>query len=137
MNGDHMADIVGFGDGGVYVALASGNGHFAAPHLEVSDFGHTVGGWSSQDAFPRTLADVNGDGMADIVGFGDGGAYIALAMGNGNFAAPQLQVSDFGNTIGGWSSQTIFPRIVADVSGDQRADIVGFGDGGVFAALAR
>ena len=28
---------------------------------------------------PRKLADVNGDAMADIVGFGDAGAYLALA----------------------------------------------------------
>ena len=36
-------------------------------------------GWVSFDRYPRTLADVNGDAMADIVGFGDTGTHLALA----------------------------------------------------------
>jgi hypothetical protein len=39
------------------------------------------GGWSSQDEFPRHLADLNGDGAADIIGFGIAGASISLAHG--------------------------------------------------------
>ena len=33
-------------------------------------------GWTSNDLYPRQLADVNGDGMADIVGFGSGGVSV-------------------------------------------------------------
>ena len=33
-----------------------------------------TGGWSSF-TYPRQLADVNGDGMADIVGFGNAGVW--------------------------------------------------------------
>jgi hypothetical protein len=32
-------------------------------------------GWTSQDLYPRTLADVNGDGKSDVVGFGNRGVY--------------------------------------------------------------
>ncbi|NER00020.1 MAG: hypothetical protein F6K30_25530 [Cyanothece sp. SIO2G6] len=37
------------------------------------------GDWSSFDEYPRHLADVNGDGSADIVGFGAGAVTVSLA----------------------------------------------------------
>ena len=79
MNGDGKADIVGFGNAGVYVSLATGNGHFAAPTYELAAFGPAARGWSSDNAYPRELADVTGDGTADIVGFGNVGVYVSQA----------------------------------------------------------
>jgi FG-GAP-like repeat len=35
---------------------------------------------------PRLLADLTGDGYADIIGFGDAGVYIALSNGDGTFS---------------------------------------------------
>ena len=46
--------------------------------LAIQQFGKDSG-WVSFDRYPRTLADVNGDAMADIVGFGDAGTHLALA----------------------------------------------------------
>ena len=46
---------------------------FQAPAFELAQFGAAAGGWSSDNAYPRELADVNGDGQADIVGFGQAG----------------------------------------------------------------
>ena len=85
----------------------------------------------SDDAFPRELADVNGDGKADIVGFGNAGVYVSLATGGGHFAAPTFELAAFGPAAGGWSSQDLYPRELADVNGDGKADIVGFGLNGV------
>ena len=45
--------------------------------------GAAAGGWASQDIYPRLLGDVNGDGRADIVGFGVAGAYTALGQADG------------------------------------------------------
>ncbi|MER0240325.1 hypothetical protein [Fulvimarina sp. MAC8] len=33
----------------------------------------------SDDRYPRQVVDVNEDGMADIVGFGEAGVYVSLA----------------------------------------------------------
>ncbi|OYX60725.1 MAG: hypothetical protein B7Y89_15345, partial [Novosphingobium sp. 32-60-15] len=54
----------------------------------VANFTVGAGGWSSQDRFPRQVADVNGDGLADIVGFGQAGALVSLGQANGTFANP-------------------------------------------------
>lgn len=140
VNGDGMADIVGFGSAGVYVALATGNGHFAGPTFELARFGTSgaAGGWANETQFPRELADVNGDGMADIVGFGGAGVYVALATGNGHFAQAQLDLTSFGanGSAGGWSSNDAYPRLLADVTGDHRADIVGFGSSGTYVSAS-
>jgi hypothetical protein len=140
VNGDGLTDIVAFGHAGVTVAMATGGGHFATPFLSLDAFGaaNFGGGWASQDQFPRQLADVNGDGMADIVGFGYAGASVALATGGGHDAAPVLPLDAFGaaNFGGGWASADLFPRKLADVNGDGMADIIGFGYAGANVALA-
>lgn len=48
--------------------------------VRVANFAVGAGGWSLQDRFPRMDADVNGDGLADIVGFGFGGVFVAAAF---------------------------------------------------------
>ena len=127
VNGDGMADIVGFGSAGGYVALATGGGQFG-PVSFLPGFGASPvgGGWYSNDVYPRALGDVNGDGMADIVGFGSAGTYVSLATSNGNFGPTFLALAGFGASPagGGWSSQDLYSRAVADVNGDGMADIV-------------
>ncbi|NJM48742.1 MAG: VCBS repeat-containing protein [Alkalinema sp. RU_4_3] len=44
------------------------------------------GGWASQNLYPRHLADVNGDGHADIVGFDQDNVYVSLGNTNGTFS---------------------------------------------------
>ena len=90
MNGDGMADIVGFGSAGVYVSLATGNGHFAAPTFELAAFAPGAGGWSSDDLYKRELADVNGDGRADIVGFASAGVMSHWPPATGTLQRPRL-----------------------------------------------
>jgi hypothetical protein len=139
VNGDGMADIVGFGADGVIVALATGNGHFGSPVIGIANnFGYLggAGGWASQDQFPRQLADVNGDHMADIIGFGADLAVVSLATGNGHFAAPVAGMHSLTPNAGGWASQDLYPRELGDVNGDGMADVIGFGHDGVFAALS-
>ncbi|NNM78585.1 hypothetical protein HJG53_16985 [Sphingomonas sp. ID1715] len=141
INGDGRDDLVGFGGAGVFAALADGNGGFGSAYLSSTSFGAdlSAGGWTNNDASPRLLADVNGDGRDDLVGFGGAGVFAALADGNGGFGAAYLASSSFGADpgAGGWASQTAFPRQVADINGDGRADLVGFGGSGVYVALGQ
>jgi hypothetical protein len=136
VNGDHMADIVGFGEAGVYVALATGGGNFGPGSFKLAGFAAGAGGWNSEDHYPRKLADVNGDGMADIVAFGEAGVYVSLATGGGNFGPGSFKPIGFAAGAGGWISDDRYPRELADVNGDHMADIVGFGEAGVYVALA-
>ena len=134
VNGDGKADIVGFGASAVLVALSTGTS-FAAPTVWTNAFTAGSGGWSSFDSYPRMLADVNGDGKADIIGFADDGAYVGLNTGS-SFSAPQKWISNFAVNAGGWSTYTTFPRVVTDMNGDGKADIVGFGANGVLVSLS-
>jgi hypothetical protein len=147
VNGDGRGDIVGFGAAGTFVALNTtqvGNifgpapATFGATNLAVAAFG-TAGGWISDDYYHRELADVNGDGRADIVGFGSESVFVSLGQAGGTFAtATVAMLNSFGPSAvgGGWSSDNLYPRRMADVNGDGRADIVGFGGNGVFVSLA-
>jgi hypothetical protein len=132
INGDGKADLIGFGAAGTLIALGNGDGTFQAASLAVANFG-VQQGWTSDNAFHRTVADINGDGFDDILGFGVDGTYVALSNGNGTFQTSQLEVANFGRNQG-WSSQTNFARDVADVNGDGFADVIGFGVAGTYVA---
>ncbi len=128
--GDGKADIVGFGNNGVYVSRSLPDGSFSSPELVVDNFGYEAGGWRV-DRHPRFLADTTGDGKADIVGFGNNGVYVSRSLPDGSFSPPELVVENFGYEAGGWQVDR-HPRLMADTTGDGRADIVGFGNTGVY-----
>src|SRR5207245_365782 len=109
-------------------------GHFAMPTFELAAFGTMAGGWSSDDTYPRTLADVDGNGKADIVGFSSAGVYVSLATTAGHFAMPTFELAAFGTNAGGWNSDNTYPRQLADISGNGSADIIGFATNGVWTA---
>jgi hypothetical protein len=135
VNGDGKADIVAFADAGVRVALGKADGTFGPSPIIYNDFGVNTS-WTSQDKNPRFLADVNGDGKADIVAFADAGVRVALGKADGTFGPSPIIYNDFGvNT--SWTSQDKNPRFLADVNGDGRADIVAFADAGVRVALGQ
>src|SRR5262249_58596990 len=88
---DARPDIVGFGNDGVYVALSNGDGSFTMA-AGIADFGVDQG-WRV-DRHPRFLADVTGDGRADIVAFGDNNVYVALSNGDGTVQTPVWGTGD-------------------------------------------
>ena len=126
------ADIVGFGDNGVLVSLNKGDGKFTPPKLALEDFGYHAGGWR-MDKHLRFLADVNGNGLLDIVGFGDQHVFIAYNNGDGTFQPVKPVLADFCYD-NGWRVPH-HPRFVADMTGDGKLDLVGFADDGVFVAF--
>src|SRR4051794_16681670 len=52
--------------------------------LVLKNFAYDAGGWRVEQ-HPRMGADLNGDGLADIVGFGSAGVWTALNLGKGTF----------------------------------------------------
>ena len=81
LNGDHCADIIGFGDAGVYSATSNGDGTFAPATFILAAMGYNDG-WRIEN-HPRLAADMTGDGMADLVGFGDDGVWVSVSGGSG------------------------------------------------------
>ena len=129
VNGDGLPDIIGFADIGVLVALNTGSG-FKKVLKWSNDFGSNV--WDNSK-YIRTLSDVNGDGLPDIVGFGETATYIALNKGYG-FATGEIWSDEF--AANGWSLER-HVRMLSDVNGDGLEDIVGFGDSAAYVALSK
>src|SRR5262249_61027944 len=101
--------------------------NFGPPQFVLSAFG-SAAGWSSQNRNPRLLADINNDGNADIVGFGNDDVYVSLANGTGGFMAPMFAngTSFWGTQTGGWLSQDAYPAELAGASRSTVAEIAGF-----------
>ena len=126
VNGDGRADIVGIDPAkGVLVALSTGSS-FGKPQWWSREFR----GGSSQVQYPRMVADTNGDGRADIVEFGDRGVLVALSTGN-SFDKSRRWTGSYK-----WSGEDPYPRLMGDVNGDNKADIVTFRKRGVWVSLA-
>jgi len=132
VTGDGCLDIVGFGESHVFIALNNGDGTFAPVQAVIDNFCVRAGGWQI-GVHPRFVADLTGDGRADIIGCGAMGCWASLNNGNGTFGPVNLVVNDFG-TAQGWKVAK-HPRFIADLTGDRRGDVIGFGDRGVYVSL--
>ncbi|MDC0253415.1 FG-GAP-like repeat-containing protein [Bacteriovoracales bacterium] len=129
INGDGLPDIVGFGHGGTSVwwnsgkSFASKDSGFSNGQL-ISDFGFAQD-WRAEGEHKRTCADVNGDGMADLIGFGENKTIIYVSTGTGfkHFKS----ISGFANNNWDYGEEI---RGVQDLNGDGLADIYGFESSG-------
>ncbi|WLQ39883.1 FG-GAP-like repeat-containing protein [Streptomyces laculatispora] len=130
---DGEPDMVGFGPQGVVVARGRGDGTFEPAQLVLNDYGQAQG-WTGEK-HPRLLADVTGDKNPDIIGFGNEGVWVSHNNGDGSFEKAQLVCRGFGynEDVGGWRVDR-HSRFLADITGDGRVDIVGFGGPGVHVA---
>ncbi|GAA0319231.1 hypothetical protein GCM10009087_31940 [Sphingomonas oligophenolica] len=131
LTGDGRSDIVGFGDAGVWTSRGNGDGTVTDAQFVLANLGYNQG-WRIEQ-HPRFVTDLNGDGRADLIGFGNDGVWVALGDGNGGFGEARFVLAGFGFNQG-WRID-LHPRFLADITGDGRPDIVGFGDDGVWTAL--
>lgn len=145
VNGNGLADLAAFGDDGLYVAYSNGD-HFAPIEKVTSQFGlHSVIEDGSNDVFAqqlnltnRFLADVNGDGRADVVVYGRRGIYASLQQEDGTFAEQTSWLDnhhgegdklDFTN----WPNDIHFKAAI-DMTGNGRADLANIGARDLFVA---
>src|SRR5918995_5458794 len=80
----------------------------------------------------RFVADLTGNGCADLIGLGDAGVWVARNDGDGGFGPPQLVFADFPFQHG---ATVDHPRFLTDLTGDGRPDLVSFSSAGVWVSL--
>lgn len=136
ITGDGYADAIRFGyDANTYTGRALGGGAFAPFGVGVSDFGYNNGsGYGTSSQPSPSIADVTRDKRADVVGFSSSGVVSAVSRGDGTFGPARRVNAEFGSDRGWTVAQ--HPRLLADITGEGAADVVGFGNKGVFVALA-
>jgi hypothetical protein len=115
-NNDANADLIAQGGGTIRVTFvnAAGTGPSATPQLFIPDGG---GAWGVVDA-----ADVDGDGIDEIICYGSGGAAGAVRITN---VATGTPVHTFLSTA---NSAWVY-KFAADVNGDHKMDLVFTGTG--------
>jgi hypothetical protein len=135
MNGDGFADIVQFESDGVYVALWSGTSFLTRQRWTTQ----LSGGDYENASNPKTLADVDGDGLPDLVAFDGTGVRVALNKGmheavDQRFAAVTTWTTAFKSNTNGsdgtgtsWDKAHQTPRLTMDVDGDGGVDLIGYG----------
>lgn len=78
------------------------------------------------DNNPTFCADIDGDGLDDIIGIKDDGVYVAFSTGRTNFESSVRLLAYFGED-STFRTMNGYPRILKDINGDGMADIVAFG----------
>lgn len=120
INGDGVYDfmMIPYSEAVVSVFLGKGDGTFDTVGVS-SDV--TGGGWTSS-AYPRRFADVNGDGLKDLVLISEFEATVSafLAKGDGTFVLDPVHTDITGS---GWTA-VAYKRFLEDVDGDGKYDFV-------------
>jgi hypothetical protein len=118
--GDGKADVAGFGmNGKWFVGTSNGSNAFT--------WGPLWAQWSVPASWRQVLVgDFSGDGKLDIGGLSTNGTwYVGVSNGMDNFVG--------GNPWAHWSTGSTWSSVfAADVNGDKKADVVGFGFNGVW-----
>jgi hypothetical protein len=91
--GNKCADLVGFGEMGVWISLNNGDNTFRAPKMVLPDFCYAAG-WRVEKHL-RFMADIRNTSRADIVGFSDEGVFVSLNNGDGTFSPASLAMNGF------------------------------------------
>ncbi|MFO0755081.1 MAG: FG-GAP-like repeat-containing protein [Byssovorax sp.] len=137
IDGDGRADVCGRARDGVVCALARGHRFM---HLRRwssgADFSDADGTpWARDAAYYGTfrLADVNGDGRADLCARGRDGLRCALSTGRA-FTRATVWLPELAD--GATSSAAAQSLRLGDINGDERADLCIRDEGGISCALA-
>ena len=137
VDGDGRADACSRTADGIACARNVGR-RFDRARVWLADMGDANGWAAPQYASTVQLADVDGDGRADVCGRGPSG--IQCALSNGKGFAPLAQFSsarDFADD-GAWDKNPAYYGSVrfGDLNGDGRDDVCGLGHDGIVCALS-
>jgi len=136
VNGDGLADIVGIAPNCVFVSLSTGSSfNMPACWLDGAKYyGAYSAGWTDMNTMPRYLVDVNGDGLADIVGIAPNCTFVSVSSGTGFGGAPACWLGGgaFTSASGQWAGNDTTPRVLVDDLGTGRPGILAINNQGIF-----
>ncbi|MGD1704631.1 FG-GAP-like repeat-containing protein [Dapis sp. BLCC M229] len=153
INKDGNVDIVGINGNQIRYAYGQNDGTFSKPYIWDDQYNYMSKsqGWDNQNIYRRALADINGDGKADIIGFNpdDNQMYVSFAtrdrvqfgslQSKSGFDAPvpmdNITDAHLVNSFGAAWDQYHAPRMLGDIDGNGQADILGFGGAGLYANI--
>lgn len=130
ITGDGRSDVVGWAANGVRTSISSGSS-FLTSELAIGSVGASFG-WTS--AHPRTLGDINGDGYADIVSFGQPETHIYINDPNGHFSAAQTYA--FMTAANGSYFADRHPRVAVDIDADGKDDLFTYANAGTYVSMS-
>lgn len=139
VNGDQKSDMIIRGPDGIRVALSSGNGFEQSVRWTNYFSDDSREPWKKVDGYSETIcsADVNGDGLADIVARGPRGIYVSLSTST-SFLPPVIWNTEFSDQASVvWKDRKYSSTFqLADVDGDGMADLIVRGPQGILVSLS-
>lgn len=133
-DGNGMDDIVAFGYSAHDVALSNGSS-FNANIWSGSQAFSMAEGWTDFNKYPKMVGDFNGDGMDDIIGFGEDLTIVGLSTGTSFNTSTWTPSSAFSYGVSG-NIQSKYPRMIGDFNGDGMDDIISFGHNTVVVGIS-
>jgi MYXO-CTERM domain-containing protein len=135
VNGDGKDDVCGRAAAGFTCWLSNGAGFPTSITASPAIMSDGLGWGSVQFYSTIQMADINGDGKADVCGRAGDGVHCYLSSGS-NFTQAGAPIADFSDANGG-NVPSVFSTIqLGDVNGDGKADLCGRLSSGFFCYLA-
>jgi len=137
INGDGRADVCGRGTSGIICVLSAGESFGQPSYWLTTEFTDSLGWLPEEHGSTIQLADINGDGRADICGRGVRAVYCATSTGSA-FSGPGVWTDWQFTDAKGWASgRSRYGSFrLADINGDGLADACGRDSNGAICAVA-
>lgn len=138
LNNDGLLDLAWFDKKGIRVLKNLGNREFEllGDHGYISDEFSYKKKWYYQK-HPRSIIDLNGDGIKEIIGFNKKGIYVSSFSQDFKVSEPKLVTKSIRLSAATSYHLSRHRILYADANSDGLVDIIGFHNDGVYVAVNR